>query len=91
MPTPDQPVHWIDAYGRQVGPEPLDTVVQRVHAGQIPTPPWSGGKVPPTGGWHFTRFPMSPFLLRARPPARGVSNRHRGPRDRGRDDPGRGP
>ena len=36
MPTPDQPVHWIDAYGRQVGPEPLDTVVQRVHAGQIP-------------------------------------------------------
>ncbi len=30
------PTHWLDAAGGQQGPEPLDTVVQRVRAGQIP-------------------------------------------------------
>lgn len=30
------PTHWLDAAGGQQGPEPLDTVVQRVRAAQIP-------------------------------------------------------
>lgn len=36
MPEPGTPVHWVDQSGNQYGPEPLETVVQRVRAGQIP-------------------------------------------------------
>lgn len=36
MPAPNQPVHWVDQSGNQVGPEPFETVAQRVGAGQIP-------------------------------------------------------
>ena len=45
MPEPQQPVHWLDANGNQVGPEPFATVHQRVQAGQIPpsTPIWWDG------------------------------------------------
>ena len=45
MPEPQQLVHWLDANGNQVGPEPFETVRQRVQAGQIPatTPIWWEG------------------------------------------------
>jgi hypothetical protein len=45
MPEPHQPVHWLDPNGNQVGPEPFETVRQRVQAGQIPpgTPIWWDG------------------------------------------------
>lgn len=36
MPEPSDPVHWIDQYGQQIGPEPLEVVLQRAQAGQIP-------------------------------------------------------
>jgi hypothetical protein len=37
MPEPQQPVHWLDANGNQIGPEPFEVVLQRVQAGQIPS------------------------------------------------------
>lgn len=37
MTDPSTPTHWLDSAGGQIGPEPLDTVVQRVRAGQIPS------------------------------------------------------
>lgn len=36
MPQPSDTVLWLDAQSQQVGPEPLETVVQRVRAAQIP-------------------------------------------------------
>lgn len=36
MPEPQTQVHWIDTGGNQQGPEPWETVVARVHHGQIP-------------------------------------------------------
>jgi hypothetical protein len=36
MPDPATPVHWVDPSGTQFGPEPWDTVLQRLRAGQIP-------------------------------------------------------
>ncbi len=45
MPQPEDLVFWSDAGGAQLGPEPFETVRQRVHAGQIPatTPVWWDG------------------------------------------------
>ncbi|MDP4015484.1 MAG: DUF4339 domain-containing protein [Candidatus Nanopelagicales bacterium] len=36
MPDLTEQVRWVDQQGNQVGPEPLETVVQRANAGQIP-------------------------------------------------------
>lgn len=33
--SPQDPLHWVTADGNQVGPEPLQTVVDRVRAGQV--------------------------------------------------------
>jgi hypothetical protein len=46
MPNPPDPVHWIDPSGKQVGPEPWETVQARVAGGQIPasTPVWWDGQ-----------------------------------------------
>ncbi|MEI6623861.1 MAG: DUF4339 domain-containing protein, partial [Actinomycetes bacterium] len=35
MPTANDPIRWVDRQGQQIGPETLDLVLQRVHAGQI--------------------------------------------------------
>lgn len=36
MPEPQDQVHWVDPGGQQVGPEPLEVLLQRHQAGQIP-------------------------------------------------------
>lgn len=56
MPDPQTQVHWVDTAGNQQGPEPWDTVVARVRAGQIPpgTQVWWDG----APGWQaFDQVP----------------------------------
>ncbi|MDQ1246720.1 MAG: hypothetical protein QG597_1088 [Actinomycetota bacterium] len=36
MPEPQDQVHWVDPSGQQVGPEPLEVLLQRHQAGQVP-------------------------------------------------------
>lgn len=36
MPEPQDHVHWVDPSGTQVGPEPLEVLLQRHQAGQVP-------------------------------------------------------
>ena len=61
MPAPDQPVHWVDQAGNQVGPEPFGILMQRVRGGQVPpsTAVWWDGapewmrfdQIPPVAEW----------------------------------------
>ena len=69
MPDPQTQVHWVDTAGNQQGPEPWDTVVARVRAGQIPpgTQVWWDG----APGWQaFDQVPGTrPRRRRSQAPA----------------------